>query len=612
MSSDPRASREEFLAGLGKTLSRISLYSINHPLTVEAIRNSFDRLALGLSGGDEMTISYTDEKVLLDGNPLAGAGPAEQSLAAIFEKYHLQSLTFRPGVTQEELVAFYKLLTLRDDAIKDAEGLKKFFESEKLEHIALDTAFYARVGSPSEGGGPGGAGTGAEQAAGEGTGEAASRWIKSLETMPLDALLREIIRKAVPNPEDQKRVYDLIVSQIENDLKEKVKKATQSLERDKKVLTNETVRTETVVSNSAEGVVVVDEKGHIVMMNPAAERIYGASLSELKGKPLSATGHEYLMITLAKDIVNSTDKDFTREVDILSNEHTLSVIRSSSAMIQNPEGKIVGIMSILNDVAKQRELQRMQNDFLAHVTHELRNPLTSIRASLGTIDEAGPVTDQQKHLIDLANRSIERLSRLINDLLDTAKMEAGKLSIAPKAVDVGRLLQESVASLESWARTKQISLTAEVQAGMPPALADPDRITQVLVNLFSNSIKFTPQGGKIRVQAARVGTLYIKISVTDTGPGIPKDKQKNLFEKFYQLQQTQKSEMPGTGLGLHIAKKIVEAHSGQIGVDSDEGKGSTFYFTLPATSEPSAKPAAQAVRQAQAERKGWFSRLFGK
>jgi two-component system sensor histidine kinase VicK len=129
---------------------------------------------------------------------------------------------------------------------------------------------------------------------------------------------------------------------------------------------------------------------------------------------------------------------------------------------------------------------------------------------------------------------------------------------------------------------------------------------------MSNAIKFTPQGGKIKVQAVKVGTLYLKITVSDTGPGVPKDKQKNLFEKFYQLQQSGKNENPGTGLGLHIAKKIVEAHNGQIGLDSDAGKGCSFYFTLPATSAAvSAPESVPEIRAAAPVKKSWISRLFG-
>ncbi|MBI3013400.1 MAG: HAMP domain-containing histidine kinase [Elusimicrobia bacterium] len=267
---------------------------------------------------------------------------------------------------------------------------------------------------------------------------------------------------------------------------------------------------------------------------------------------------------------------------------------------------------MLQDVAKQKELQRMQEDFIGNVTHELRSPLTSIKAAMATLDDDSDktVSPQQQQILTIANKNIDRLARLINDLLDTTKISAGKMAINPKPIQPDSILQDAVASLQSWAKMKQINLIGETVNNLPAVMADVDRITQVLVNFISNAIKFTPAQGKITVRAQPMGNSYLKIFVSDTGPGMSKKEQDHLFEKFYQTKQLSKSDQPGTGLGLFIAKSIVEMHKGQIGLESVEGKGTTFYFTLPVATEPVKETLKDASPSQLESKRGWLSRLF--
>jgi len=597
-----------FLTNMAKTLNRVSLYPLNHPLVSESIQSSFRHLSNSLTQEGELTVSWTDDKVLLNGTPLTDLGTLQSILGGTFDKYQLHSLTFKSGVTAEEIYSFYKVFTTRADTIKDVEEVRSLFENEKIEHIQLDIAFFAKVSAKEKPSiepistSPGVASSVSEK-------ENVSEMISNLEQKPLDLMLWEIVQKAVTNPEDQKKIYQIILKQLENDIKKHVENATRELEHEKVIIINENERTKSVVNHFAHGAIVVDDSGRIVSMNPTAEKIYGSSYSNLKGRHVGENAGEESMLALAKELATPLDKERAGEVGVQSAEETRFTIRNSMAMIQTPDGKIVGVMSILNDIAKQRELQRIQNDFMANVTHELRSPLTVIKASLGTISDDSGLDTQQKHIIQIANKNIDRLARLINDLLDCTKMESGQMSVNPKPIDSSSFLQEMVSNLKSWAQIKQIFIKLDLPQTLPQLLADYDRATQVVINLISNAIKFTPSRGTISVKAEVLNTPYLLISISDNGPGIPKDKLDHLFQRFHQLEQKEKSDTPGTGLGLYIAKTIVELHKGEIWVRSEEGKGTTFSFTLPTVPEIE---VSTTIQEAAPIMKSWIARLFGR
>ncbi len=605
------ANFDEFLAHFGKTLSRINLYSLNHPLVQESVKASFESLDAFLKDEPEVVLATSEGKLLLNGTILNGIASIQQMLVQFFEKNHLYSLTFKRGLAVSEISSFYKLFTGKKEDMKNPEEFSKFLTDEKVTNISINAAFFSKVsekGDPVEGGDGGPARTA------ESNREKTSSIMQKMENMSLDNMLREIISQAIPDPEDQKKIYEIIFRQIQGELNQQVEKATHAIKEEKQKVTNEQERTESVVQNVAEGVMVVDLEGKIVMMNPVAEKIYGKSFNEVKGRKVDELAGDEIMITFAKEFGTPSDRSISREVLIQSNLATQRLIKQSTAMIENPDGRVVGIMSILTDIAKQREMQRMQDQFLANVTHELRSPLTAIKASLGTLatDDEIKFSDSQKNMLNIANRNIDRLARLINDILDFAKIAEGRITINTKPLDTKALLNDIVTSLLPWAQNKQISLSYAPEGPVPRVMADADRIIQVLVNLLSNAIKFTPKEGKITL-TTKSSPLAVRISVTDTGPGIPKADQEKIFQKFFQLKQTQKMDTPGTGLGLYITKKIIELHQGEIGFESEEGKGTTFWFTLPLVPESAVKETQKTQAQKAAEqKKSWLSRFFGR
>ncbi len=602
---------DNFLSQFGKTISQARLYPISHPLVSQSIQNSFSSLSQFLEQNAEITITYVDKMYLVNGVNSASLSSIASTLHTLFEKYSLQSLSFLKEISSAEYNSFLKILSNP----KEVADLKTALEKETVQHISLNSAIYAKVG---EGGGDG-KGDGSGGGAGSGTTAEAEQspkkpkeWFDNLQEMPLEANLREIVKKSVPDSDTQKKIYELILKQINSEMETYVKKATRDIQQEKDVLVSEQAKTKSVISQLSTGSIMVNEKGEIVMVNEGAERILGVPLAELKGKTLEQIARQELMISLAKEIAPTVEES-APQVTVLAQELTQHIIQNSTAMIQNPEGKVVGMISVLQDIAKLRELQRIQDDFMSHVTHELRSPLTAIKAALGAAQEGTNKDPQQEQVLTIAGRNVDRLARLINDLLDVSKIGGGKMTVNPRAVSSEILIRDAAQSLESWAKIKQIQLAFEPKGKMPYILADADRTTQILVNLISNAIKFTPANGTIRVHASPPGATYLKVNVTDSGPGMTQQEQQHLFERFFQAKKLTKSDSPGTGLGLYIAKTLVELQKGQIGCESEKGKGTTFYFTIPITQEPE-KPTPLQPQQKNPiiKNTNWLTRFFKK
>ncbi|MFZ5479456.1 MAG: ATP-binding protein [Myxococcota bacterium] len=239
-------------------------------------------------------------------------------------------------------------------------------------------------------------------------------------------------------------------------------------------------------------------------------------------------------------------------------------------------------MCFVRDVTERRRLDRMKNEFVSTVSHELRTPLTSIRGSLGLLEggAVGDMDEEARSLVRMARQNADRLVRLVNDILDLEKMEAGRLHLSLGEVDAAGVLGAAVAALGGVAQNAGVSVVVEPADGT--FLADRDRVVQVLVNLLSNALKYTPPGRTVRLRGGPAGGGHIRFEVRDEGPGFPSERVGELFERFRQLDASDRRAKGGTGLGLAISRAIVEQHGGRIGAESEEGRGATFWFELPA------------------------------
>jgi signal transduction histidine kinase len=279
-----------------------------------------------------------------------------------------------------------------------------------------------------------------------------------------------------------------------------------------------------------------------------------------------------------REVINLREKKLRAEVESTTRE----LEQTNSRLID----RVKELKMLYNELQKRvqelTQANRAKNEFLSIVSHELRTPLTSITGFLSVLldEEAGPLNEQQKRFLTITKQSSHRLNFLISDLLDISRIEAGKLNLEMEACSLREILQKSVEGLKKTAVEKKIQLALDDSAALPNIWGDPSRLQQVSDNLISNAIKFTPSGGTIRVSAAEKGD-FIKVSVTDNGPGLSLEEQEKVFDMFYQADASTRRSNGGAGLGLAIARGIISMHGGQLWVESVKGTGSTFSFMVP-------------------------------
>jgi len=438
----------------------------------------------------------------------------------------------------------------------------------------------------TDAGGPGGAkaaeGPGGGKAAeGPGGGKAQE---SVLANMSFGGILKGLVESAVKDPKDRIRAYEDAVKMIHETMDQQVAESTKALAAEKEQALNTRARTERVLSKVADGKVIVDKDGKILMMNPAAEEIAGTKFADAVGRHISEQLRpgEHIL-TMSKDMDLSGGKIVSGEVEVKGDENIGRTLRRSVAMLVDSEGRVVGELSTMPEITKYKETQRMQEEFLSRVTHDLQSPLSSITSALEMLNDAatGKLDTVENRFLDISIKNSHRLSQMIRGILDFSKLQSGKMDVHPEPSQLAPILTEAVEGLMPWAKTKGISLSLRPVAADLCAMADPPRIVQVLTNLISNAIKATPEGGTVVVAAApdpgQDGSVLI--GIRDTGHGIPKEDLEKIFEKFVQLSSRQSLE--GVGLGLAIVSDFLKLHNGRVWATSEVGKGSTFYFNLP-------------------------------
>jgi PAS domain S-box-containing protein len=320
--------------------------------------------------------------------------------------------------------------------------------------------------------------------------------------------------------------------------------------------------------------------GLISSVSPACERLWGYAPSDLTGKSLS-------YLTAGEDGPATIDAiaRAVRSQEPLTFEGRLTHKDGSPRHILwsfswSPAEEMA--IAIAHDISKRKELERLKQEFLSMVSHDMRTPLTGIAgtAELLVMGACGPLPEKAAHQLAVVQRNCQRLVSLINDLLDMDKLESGRMQLTIQPVAVRSLLEQVVQTLDASAGEKHLQLVVESGDDLTMH-GDPDRLTQVGVNLLSNAIKFSPEGGTV-VISARSKAGAVEIRITDQGRGVPQEYQDGIFERYKQVTAGDGRRRAGTGLGLPICKSIVEQHGGTIGVESEPGKGSTFWFSIPA------------------------------
>src|SRR5262245_9405034 len=350
---------------------------------------------------------------------------------------------------------------------------------------------------------------------------------------------------------------------------------------------------ENLVENAADLIISTDLDDHILTWNRGAEVLFGYSKDEVIGKQLSILLPPERVHELEEMRAKVQISGALRDIEIRSKKKdgVMIYLSLSVSPIRDLDGKIVGFLRVAKDITEKKryerrlkELDKMKSDFVSNVSHELRTPLTSIKGSVDNMLDGltGSLNEKQIRYLNRIKSNTDRLSRLINDLLDLSRIESGHVEVRPTNLPLTALAEEVAEHMKALAAEKLIRIEIPPADPKVTAWADRDKVTQVLMNLISNAVKFTPRDGKITVALEKNGSDYIQISVADTGPGILPEERNRIFSKFYQVANVDKQKPKGSGLGLAISKALVEIHGGKIWMDSEVGRGSTFYFTLPA------------------------------
>ena len=338
-------------------------------------------------------------------------------------------------------------------------------------------------------------------------------------------------------------------------------------------------RLKTIINCLANGVMVTNRNQEIVLHNPALMRLMEISETIENPIPLkNIINNKDFIATLKKIQSNETSENefISREINTGKN-----ILRAISAPALGPDNSIVGSVTVLEDITGFKHLDEMKSDFVNMVAHELRSPLVSIRQQNSVLVEglAGPLREKQQAFLEKGLKKIDSLLELISDLLDIAKIEAGKAIQHQVSIDIGQVICDIISLMESRAKGQGITLSYSCQ-DLKPIMADPKNIEEIFNNLITNAINYSPDGGNVKV-SVKGFEEYLEIRIIDTGVGISPEELPKIFDKFYRVKSPKTRQVMGTGLGLAIVKGVVEAHRGTIDVESVPGKGTTFRILLP-------------------------------
>lgn len=338
---------------------------------------------------------------------------------------------------------------------------------------------------------------------------------------------------------------------------------------------------EHIIESVYAGLIMVNKQGKVMQMNSTARKMLGVETSNVLGKPYyEVIDNPKIKEIIARSITN--DEEVTEEIDVVLKDGSEHTYQAQTAIVRDNDGNIIGAVAIFNDITEIRSIERMKTAFVSTVSHELRTPLTSIKGFISTLlADTDNYYDAatQREFYQIIDAECDRLTRLINDLLNVSRIEAGRaLELNPKEIEIRPLVERVVSVQRSY--TNKHNIIIDLEDDLPIIIADEDKLDQILTNLVNNAIKYSPNGGEIRVTCRKNGDGVL-FSVSDQGMGIPPEHLPKVFERFHRVDNRDTRKVGGTGIGLFLVKHLVEAHGGKIWVESEVGKGTTFYFTLP-------------------------------
>jgi signal transduction histidine kinase len=343
-------------------------------------------------------------------------------------------------------------------------------------------------------------------------------------------------------------------------------------------------KSEAIVASIPDPVIMADEGNKILLMNQAAKRLLQIDGTDWQGKSLGQIVSDERWLKLLSGGGVSAEELAKRDtlLSIQQPGEQALYFRPRQTTIVDESKNILGVVTLLQDVTRFKNLDRMKSEFIATVSHELRTPLTSINMAVDIMSQEvlGKINEHQRDMLATAKDDCERLTKLVKELLDMSRLESGKYELKRERINLRSLVEEALKPLRLQFREKGIRLETEISADTPEVPGDHRQLSWVVANLVSNALRYTPADGTVTVHSDLMSDC-VRVSVKDSGRGIPPDAVEVIFDKFVQIKQSTDATPGSVGLGLAIAKEVVEAHGGKIWVESSVGRGSTFFFTIP-------------------------------
>ncbi len=344
-------------------------------------------------------------------------------------------------------------------------------------------------------------------------------------------------------------------------------------------MSSEKSKVEAIINNMSEGIIALDGRGSVVQVNPSARRLI--ENLRLKAPEMNKSG-----FSLLRSLIGAGEmRKFIRRQGPLTaeieNKSPACILEVKIAPFKIDRSKLDGTLIVLHDITRERELTRRQEDFVADVSHELRTPLATVKSYVETLlDGASEEPEIRKRFLNVLSLETDRMVSMVKDLLVLSQMDASQAYWQKSEVDLEELVSETVEQLKQKLKVNLPKVNVQIDSDCSSVFADRDKIMRVFSNLLNNAVKYTPVNGEITVSAESAGK-YIKILVEDTGSGIPENELPKVFERFYRVEKTRSRDFGGIGLGLSIARKVVESHGGTIWIESNISEGTKVFFTLP-------------------------------
>jgi len=388
--------------------------------------------------------------------------------------------------------------------------------------------------------------------------------------MPEQQQDREKLQKLEASAKDLQELRTALLNMLED-----TEEARRQADEDRKKL-------ELIIKNLSDGLLVFDASWNLELLNPKAEQLFGVLHDEVVGANFEKLGKAGQFASLVALLSNAKEYLFRKEMSI----DERAVVEVTTSPFHEQRGELSTLV-MLHDITREREMEQTKTEFVSLAAHQLRTPLAAIKWSVQMLlgGDAGEISKEQQTFLDKMSQSTERMIRLINDLLNITRIEEGRYLYQPTFQELPQIVKTMVQSYQDLAAQKGIKLQEEVASGkVPRVLVDEEKIRLAVQNLIENAIHYTPRGGEVTVRVLH-DTKEVKLEVADTGMGIPEQQKKRVFEKFFRASNAKTVDTEGSGLGLYLVNNIITAHGGKVWFESEEGKGTTFTFTLPVREE---------------------------